>query len=178
MREVLYEESANPSNLKTQKIAYSIYNALMWLMIAASFFTFIIWLYTGILFLLIFTVVSAIVFKLIKSKIYYCIDCIFVSGSTRIVKVVNFKKRKKIIVFEANEVVQVGKMTSESYLKVEKTPNIKKIYGTPNKYIDDGFYVYLVQNGQPYLLILECKETYLQHLVAFAGRQVIEKDYK
>ena len=178
MREVLYEESANPSNLKAQKITYTIYHVLMWVMTVSSFLTFIIWFYSGFLAPFIFTVISAIVFKLIKVRIYYCVDCIFVSGSTRIIKVVNFKKRKKIIIFDANEVVQVGKMTSDSFERVSSTPNIKKIYGTPNKYIDDGFYVYLVQNGQPYLLILECKETYLQHLVAFAGRQVIEKDYK
>lgn len=178
MREVLYEESANPSNLKSQKTVYVIYSALMWTMIVASIFTFILWFFFGVWFPLIFTVLSAVLLGFVKSRIYYCVDCIFVSGSTRIVKVVNFKKRKKILIFEANEVVQVGKMTSESYNKVEHVPNIKKVYGTPNKYIDDGFYVHLVQNGQPYLLILECKETYLQHLVAFAGRQVIEKDYK
>ncbi|MBR2337691.1 MAG: hypothetical protein IKA61_07100 [Clostridia bacterium] len=178
MREVLYEESANPDNLKAQKIAYFIYTAFMWIMIILAVISFMIFFFTNIFGPLVFTVLSAILFAFIKSKIYYCVDCIFVSGSTRIVKVVNFKKRKKIIIFEANEVVQVGKMTSNSYEKLAKTPNIKKIYGTPNKYIDDGFYVHLVQNNQAYLVILQCKETYLQHLVAFTGRQVIERDYK
>ena len=103
---------------------------------------------------------------------------IFVSGSTRVVKVINYKKRKKIIIFEAKDVIQVGKITSESFAKVYATPNIKKLYATPNRYLENGFYVYLKQDGQDYVVIFECKETYLQHLVAFTGRQVIEKDYK
>ena len=41
MREVLYEESANPSNLKTQKFFYTLYTAFMWFMIIAAFFCFI-----------------------------------------------------------------------------------------------------------------------------------------
>ncbi len=180
MKEVLYEESANPSNLKTQKLIYNIYTGLMWLMICLAIFTFIFFTMLPSLFWfpLVFTILSAILFAFLRTKIYYCVDCVFVTGSTRIVKVINYKRRKKIIVFEANEVVQVGKITSNSYEKLTNMNNIKKIYGTPNKYIDDGFYVHLVQNGQAYLLILECKETYLQHLVAFTGRQVIEKDYK
>ena len=180
MREVLYEESANPSNLKTQKIFYCLYTGFMWFMIVLAFFCFIFFTMVPQLFWfpLVFTIASAILSAVLRTKIYYCIDCIFVSGSTRIVKVVNFKKRKKVIVFEANEVMQVGKMTSDSYEKLATMTSIKKVYCTPNKYIDDGFYVHIIQNNQAYLLILECKETYLQHLVSFAGRQVIEKDYK
>ena len=180
MREVLYEESANPVNLKTQKFFYSMYTTLMWVSIIVSFFFFILFTMIPALFwfLLAMSVISSILFGFFRTKIYYCVDCIFVSGSTRIVKVVNYKKRRKVIVFDASEVVQVGKMTSDSYKKLETLANVKKIYGTPNKFINDGFYVHLIQNNQPYILILECQETYLQHLVSFAGRQVIERDYK
>ena len=178
MREVLYEESAVPSNEKTQKVVYTIYTVLMWVMLIATVFTFTLWFMFAFWFPFIFTLTSTIAFAIVKSKIYYCVDCIFVSGSTRIVKVINYKRRKKIIVFDSSEVIQVGKLTSGSFNKLSSMPNIKRIYGTPNKYIDDGFYVYLKQNSQDYLLILECKETYLQHLVAYTGRQVIEKDYK
>ena len=178
MREVLYEESANPSNLKTQKTMYVIYNVLMWFFIVLSVIVLYLYFFVNMLPFLILTVSSAILFGIFKTKFYYCVDCIFVSGQTRIVKVINYKKRKKLIVFDASEVVQVGKITSNSFERVLSTPNIKKIFATPNKYTENGFYVHLVQNGQPYLVILECKETYLQHLVAFTGRQVIEKDYK
>ena len=178
MREVYYEESANPSNLGLQKVLYILYTVLMWVSIGASVFILYIMLFFGFDLLIILTVGSAIIFGIVKTKLYYCVDLIFVSGSTRIIKVQNFKKRKKIIVFEAKEVVQVGKITSQSFQKVSEMPNIKKIYATPNKDIEEGFYVQVLQNGQQHLIILECKETYLQYLVAETGRQVIEKDYK
>lgn len=179
MREILYEESANPDNLKLQKIIYIVYTVVLWALILSSGFVFFVEFFiTGFDFLLLFLVPPAILFWFVRSKIYYCVDTIFVSGSTRIVKVVNFKRRKKVIIFDSKEVIQVGKITSDSFEKVAKTPGIKKVYATPNKYITQGYYVYLNQNGQAYLVILECKETYLQHLVSFTGRQVIERDYK
>lgn len=179
MREVLYEESANPSNLKTQKIIYIVYSIFLWALIISSLFVFFVEFFiTGFDFLLLFLVPPAILFWFIRSKIYYCVDLIFVSGSTRVVKVVNYKKRKKVIIFDSKEVLQVGKITSASFEKVWNTPNIKKVYATPNKYLEQGYYVYLNQNGQPYVVILECKEDYLLHLVSFTGKQVVEKDYK
>ncbi|MBQ7374266.1 MAG: hypothetical protein IJW64_06900 [Clostridia bacterium] len=179
MREVLYEESANPNNLKLQKVIYVIYSVLFWALTIFSCFVFFTEFFiTDFDFLLVFLVPTAFLFWFIRSKIYYCVDTIFVSGSTRIVKVINYKRRKKIIIFEAKEVLQVGKITSDSFEKVLATPGVKKVYATPNKYIDEGFYVFLNQNGQHYVVILECKEDYLSHLVNFTGRQVIEKDYK
>ena len=179
MREVLYEESANPDNLKLQKVIYAIYSVVFWFLVIASCFVFFIEAFiTGFDLLLLFLVPPAVLFGFIRTKIYYCVDTIFVSGSTRVIKVVNYKRRKKVIIFDAKEVIQVGKITSESFLKILATPNLKKVYATPNKYLDEGFYVYLNQNGQSYVVILECKETYLLHLVSFTGRQVIEKDYK
>ena len=179
MRDVLYEESAQPSNLKMQKILYTIYSVLMWISIVATFLVFFVeFFFVGFDLLIVFLILTWFIFAFIRTRFYYCVDCIFVSGSTRIIKVVNYKRRKKLIIFDYNEVVQVGKITSESFEKVLRTPNIKKVYATPNKILEEGFYVQLVQNGQPYVVILECKETYLQHLVSYTSRQVIEKDYK
>ena len=179
MREVLYEESANPSNLKAQKAMYLIYSVFMWLSIfIGAIFFYLALFFNGFLILLALTVLSAVLFGVFRTKFFYCVDCIFVSGQTRIIKVVNYKKRKKIIIFDASEVVQVGKITSNSFERIWSTPNVKKIYGTPNKYAEEGFYVLVNQDGQQYLVILECKETYLSHLVSYTGRQVIEKDYK
>lgn len=178
MREVLYEESANPSNLKMQKTLYMIYSVIMWISIALSVLVLMVELFVGFDLMILLTLTSAITFGIVRTKFYYCVDCTFISGTTRIVKVINYKRRKKMIFFEANEVVQVGKTTSNSFEKLFNAPGVKKIFATPNKYPEEGFYVYLTQSGQNYLVILECKETYLQHLVSYAGRQVIEKDYK
>ena len=179
MREVLYEESANPSNFKMQKAIYVLYSVLFWSLLVFTCFVFFVEAFiSGFDFLLLFLIPPTFLFWFVRSKIYYCVDLIFVNGSTRVVKVINFKRRKKVIIFESKEVIQVGKITSDSFEKVLATPNVKRLYATPNKYITEGFYVFLTQNGQQYVVILECKETYLLHLVNFAGRQVVEKDYK
>lgn len=178
MNDVFYEESANPTNLKLQKVLYIIYTVLMWISIGASVFILYVMLFVGFDLTIILSVGSAILFGIIKTKFYYCVDLTYVNGSTRIIKVQNYKKRKKLIMFESNEVVQVGKITSESFEKVSAIANIKVIYATPNKDLTEGFYVQVLQNGQQHLVILECKETYLQYLVAKTGKQVVEKDYK
>ena len=181
MNEILYEECAEPKKIKTQKAFYVIYTVLMWTMIVFSILLICFLGYSNFLSslpLLIVSIGSALLFALARTKIYYCVDCIFVSGSTRIIKVVNYKKRKKEIIYEAKEVEQLGKLGSETFEKWYNTPNIKKIYATPNKYIENGYYVVVSQNGNKYLIMLECKENYLQYLVSYTGKQVIEKDYK
>lgn len=180
MREVLYEESANPSNLKFQKIIYIVYQIIIYFNIVLGLFFIISGFYisTPILVFGVMCFITVALFMFLKTKIYYCVDCIFVSGSTRIIKVVNYKRRKKLIVFEADEVVQIGRINSESFERVVSTPGIKKVFATPNKYLEEGFYVQVNQNGVNYVVLLECKEDYLKNLVLFTGRKVIEKDYK
>ena len=179
MNEVLYEESAQPKNLKAQKTFYVIYSVLGWLAAAAAVFFLIFSL--GNLYalpLIALLAISSFLFFFFRTKIYYCIDCIFVSGSTRIIKVINYKRRKRILVFEAKEVEQVGKIGSETFEKWYSSPGVKKIYATPNKYLENGYYVVATVNGVRYLVMFECKEEYLVNLVNFTGKSVIEKDYK
>lgn len=180
MNEILYEESVEPKNLKMQKTFYTVYSILMWISIAVSIVLVCFGglIFTPFLVLLILFVISAIIFAFVRTRVYYCVDYTFVSGSTRIIKVVNYKRRKKVLVFDAKEVDTVGKVGSETFEKLFKTPNLKKVYATPNSSFDDAYYVFLTQNGVKYMVIMECKETYLSHLVSFAGRNVVEKDYK
>lgn len=181
MREVLYEESINPTNVgfrKTISICYKIIKIIT-VIVGAIF------LYIGIMMLDLFSAIfalilfgSAFLFGFLQRRIYYCVDCIFVSGSTRLIRVVNYKARRKIIVYEYDEVEQVGRTSSESFEKLYLDKNVRKIFATPNKYAENSFYVYLKQNGENILVIMDCKEDYLKNLVAFAGRKIIEKDYQ
>lgn len=176
MKEVLYEESANPINLKFQKIIFIIYTVLIWIFGILDFI--VIFFFTTDWISIIFLTLSGVAFWFLRRKIYYCVDLVFVTGQTRIIKVIHYKFRRKMMVFDYSDVVQVGKIGSESFEKLYSTPKLKKIYATPNKYISEGYYVYLAQDGVNYLVILECKEDYLINLVNFAGRKIIEKDYK
>lgn len=181
MKEVLYEESANPSNLKFQKVIFIIYTVLIWLFgildVLVLFFFPTNYVVDMIVTLVFFTG-SGVLFWFLRRKIYYCVDLVFVTGQTRIIKVIHFKFRKRIIFFDYNEVIQVGRIGSESFEKIYSVPKLKKVYATPNRYIENGFYVYLSQDGTETLVLLECKEDYLVNLVNFAGRKIIEKDYK
>ena len=89
MNEVLYEESAEPKNLKTQKAFYVVYSVFGWLTaIAAAFFLIFSFAdFLSTLPLIALFAISSFLFFFFRTKIYYCVDCIFVSGSTRIVKV-------------------------------------------------------------------------------------------
>ncbi len=176
MKEVLYEESANPLNLKFQKTMYIVYTVVLWIFGILDFLVLIF--NTPDFISLIFLTLSCVGFWFLRRKIYYCVDLIFVTGQTRIIKVIHYKFRRKMLVFDYNEVIQVGRVGSESFEKLYATPKLKKIYATPNKYFAEGFYVYLSQDGNDYLVLLECKEDYLINLVNFAGRKIIEKDYK
>ncbi len=181
MKEVLYEESANPVNLKFQKVIYIIYTVLIWMFGVFDVLTLFFYptqYWVGMIFSLVFCTGSGVIFWFLRRKIYYCVDLVFVTGQTRIIKVIHYKFRRKMMVFDYNDVVQVGKIGSESFEKLYATPKLKKVYATPNKYIAEGYYVYLAQDGVNYLVILECKEDYLVNLVNFAGRKIIEKDYK
>ena len=102
MREVLYEESAQPINFKMQKTLYVVYSVLMWICLFASIFLFMIELFIGFDLMLVFTVLTTVLFAFLRTRFYYCVDCIFVSGSTRIIKVVNYKRRKKLIIFKTS----------------------------------------------------------------------------
>lgn len=176
MKEVLYEESANPVNLKFQKVIFVIYTVLIWIFGILDFV--VIFFFTADWLSIIFLTLSLVAFWILRRKIYYCVDLVFITGQTRIIKVVNYKFRRKMMVFDYVDVIQVGKIGSESFEKIYATPKLKKVYATPNKYISEGYYVYLAQEGVNYLVILECKEDYLINLVNFAGRKIIEKDYK
>lgn len=179
-REVRYEESINPDNLNFQKVLYYIYQGIFVVNMAVFVISLILGLtlYLPFLIVAIFFGLTSFLLWYLKTKIYYCVDCIFVSGSTRLVKVVNYKRRKKIIIFEAEEVQTVGKAGSDTYNEIIERNKVKKVYATPNKYAENAFYVYLIQGGVKYLVVMDCTEEYLKNLIVFTGKKVIEKDYK
>ena len=178
MRDVLYEESIIPKNLKLQKTVYIIYTVfeVICIIIAAISLFFMLYFSWSFLIFVIFFALSATLFGFVKRKIYYCVDCTFVTGSTRLVKVVNFKRRKKLLIFEANEVQKIGVFGSDSSQKIYLDKSVKKIYATPNKSAEQLFYIFVYQSGLKYMVIMDCTQNYIDNLTAFTGKQIIEKD--
>ena len=64
MREVLYEESANPYNLKTQKILYIVYTVfiVMTTVFAALFFLLAFYVHASFLIFMAFAILSDVLF--------------------------------------------------------------------------------------------------------------------
>jgi len=189
MNEVYYEETSFPYDYDKQKILLIVCKvAIGFTILMGMFFTLVLllspienggWiapaLSVGMSILLI------VGLCLVKSRLYSCYDFIFVTGDIRIVKVVNTKKRKRIIVFDSSDVFQVGRFDSETYNKHRSAPGVKVIYAPTNKYeVEDKpkYYIGATVDGVKYLVVLECTEKFLVHVLQFAGKQVLEKEFK
>ena len=98
MKEVLYEESATPKNLKFQKIIFIVYTVLIWIFGIIDVLTLLFYpaaYWVGMIVTLVFFTGSGVGFWFLRKQIYYCVDLVFVTGQTRIIKVVHFKFRRK-----------------------------------------------------------------------------------
>lgn len=189
MNDILYEETATPYDYSRQKIFYVACKVAMILMlVTAAFFILITLLsssedgqYVFPLILAAWFVLLAVLAWIIRSRLYNCFDFIFVSGEVRIIKVVNTKKRKKMLVFDSKDVFRIGRFGSETYEALAKTPDIKKIFAPSNKTEYEGkpkYYFGTVSGGMKYLVVLECSETLIKHILQFSGRAVLEKEFR
>ena len=129
--------------------------------------------------IVVWNVLMIVVLMLVKRKLYCCYDYIFVTGDIRIIKVVNTKKRKKMLIMDSKNVFQVGKFESDTYEKHAKAPGAKVVFAPNNKYEADKpkYYIAGVVEGVKYVLVLECTEKFLVHVLQFAGKHVLEKDF-
>ncbi len=174
MKDLFYEESIDSTNLKMQKVFYQLSNIFLGCFIALFIFSFF---FFDLIFSL-FTLLCTFLFCLIRRKVYYCVDLSFVDGTTKLVKVIHYKRRKKILFFNNEDIEKIGKITSETFNKLYSKKDYKLIYATPNRSFDDGFYIKVKSSGENYLVLIDCKEEYLENLVAYSGKRILEEDYK
>ena len=178
MREVLYEESIEPENLNFKKTISLVFKIVKIIDVVVSVIFLYFALITTDLFCLILGLIfiaSAFGFGYLQRRIYYCVDCIFVSGSTRLIKVINYKIRKPILIFDYDKVEIVGKTNGEAFDRLYLDKTVKKVFATPNKYAENSYYVFLKQDGEKYLVIMDCKDGYIKNLIAFTGNRVLER---
>lgn len=190
MNEVLYEETAFPVGYAKQKIYLIICKVVTWLFfLTAAFFVFLAIYFTPVtdgmiivpLIFAVWFVLAGVLFIWLRKKFYNCYDFIFISGEVRIIKVINTKKRKRILIFDSKDVIQVGRYGSESFEKLAKSPDMKRLYVPSNKTEYEGkpkYYIGVYVDGVKYLLVLECTEKLLKHILQFAGKPVLEKEFK
>jgi hypothetical protein len=188
MNEVYYEETAFPYDYKKQKALLVICRVFITIfMITGIFFAlmtinFIPLGIEGFLFPLIVTiwcVLTLVLMYYVKAKLYNCYDYIFVTGDVRIIKVVNTKKRKKLVVFDSKDVFQVGRFESETYEKHKNAPGVKVVFAPTNKYVADKpkYYIGATVDGVKHLIVLECTEKFLYYVLQFSGKHLLEKEF-
>ena len=117
----------------------------------------------------------------IKNTMFVDYDYTYVSGSIRISKVIRRIKRKNILKFETSDIVQMGKYGSETYLKIEKMPGVKKMILTGNQTPSEGndfFYLQVNTEGVNKLLVFDCSEKFMATILRYSNKTILEKDYK
>ena len=183
MRDEFYESSVAPERLSTQKTLLIVYNLFFVFTIIAFVIMLYLWLITfDTGFVLLFG--SALLFGVglyfLKRKLCTFFDYTYISGEIRIIKLINGKVRKKFLIYDAKDVVQVGKVSSTSFIELKASGQYKLKIATPNGLGADNqlYYMAIKKEGEQLLVVLECEEKFLAYVVSYRGKSIIEKDYK
>lgn len=91
---------------------------------------------------------------LVRSNLEY--DYLLNGDVFRIVKVINRKKRKKLIEISVASFESIGRVTSENYDRYAASREIKKIFAICNLEEEDKlFYIYFIKDGVKSLLHIQ-----------------------
>ena len=192
MQEVFYEESAMVQSSGPAKTRYYIVKtfsvisyviATVWGIIAVMLFPTQGNVLLNILFAALpFAVflASGIILGKIKDKLYVDYDYTFVSGSIRFSRVIKNVKRKNILQFETSSIEKLGRYGSDTFERYMIMPDKKKVVLTSNIEPEDGkgfYYIVANVNGQKYIFVLECSETFISYVIRYSNRTVIEDGF-
>lgn len=121
----------------------------------------------------------AFIFYRWKSRTNVSYDYTFVTGELRISRVININKRKLMTRFDVADILQIGDVDSPSYDRFKADPSVKTVLCTSNEESQEGkFFMYILigDNGKK-LYVLECREDLLVHIMRFAKRTALDRDY-
>lgn len=123
---------------------------------------------------------GAVCLFLLKKRVNINYDYTFVSGELRIVKVFNVNKRKLVTRIEAENILQLGDIETESYTRLASDPMNKQVICTPNDTPREGKFFLYAHVSEPIgkrLYILECREELLVNILHFVKRGTLASDY-
>ena len=118
-------------------------------------------------------------FSYVKGLCNVSYDYVFVSGELRISKVFNLNKRKLITIIDSNDVLQIGRVDSNSFERLSADSSIRQVVCTPNRETTEGkdfIYILAAQNGKQ-LYIIECRELLVAYMLKFLKRTTLADDY-
>lgn len=192
MREIFYEESS--SQIKSKSIKLKYYGctllafalfvfAFFWLIGNFSSIDFSAKLVNSLLFIVlpcVLLVVSGIFLIKLSSNIGVDYDYTFVTGSIRVAKVIMDSKRVPIISFETSNIEKIGKVESQTYKKLTMDNFIKIEELTAKTFADANksfFYFLINHEGEKKILIFECTDLFVKHIISFANKHLLEEDF-
>lgn len=190
MQEIFYEETALTVNAKSSKTKYTVFN-IIFVIACISAGIWFLWTIFDVFFTENANIVFSLLFSLLPTTIFvaiavfaaklrdgsYCdYDYTYVTGSIRISKVINNKKRSFVIKFDVRDVEMMGRYDSPTY---QKYSNITKpTILTSNEQPDQGkaFFYIVVNCPEKKLLVLECTETFIANILKETGVRTLEKE--
>ncbi len=196
MRESFYEESAVSSNGRTEAKFYTAFHVVSIILLIPVFFQaffsyayiseqvqnfrdgnitslgLIVFIAGWIVILLLF-IALFLFFFLWKRRFNVSYDYVFVEDELRVSKVFNGKKRKFLKKFDADHILQIGWVESESFGRVSSGYAKRDIVLlSPNKTPQEGKEFYYILYTAPYekkIYIFEARQEFLECLVPAVG---------
>jgi hypothetical protein len=191
MQELFYEESITTTNLSQVKVKYyivkviAIISLIIGVLVTFFFFMFVdlsnIFQVVFFAIILVGSYLLGFIYLRKKDSFLLDFDYTFVSGSVRISKVLNNKRRKQVISFNTSDILKIGKFESKTYEGIAKDTLNKKIIVTPNQTAAEGrdfYYIHFSSKGIKYLIVLECSELFMYNVLKFSSKTVLESDFK
>ena len=199
MQEIFYEESVDTHNQASAKRRFMVYRIFSVVSFVFAVFAFLTLFYglpidtdegftaPVIISLVVWLVLMAamialgIFFARKKHAFYLSYDYTFVSGDLRISKVFNNRRRKHLYNVSTDRIIRIGRVGSESYEKLKKSPDVKEDICTPNAEADDDkefFYIHAQTNVGKKILVLECRIQLIYTVIRFINRPgILEPEF-
>ena len=182
--DVFYEESSIAQNAKTGKTKYTVLTIISRVFLVLGIMFLIILLNMLPLWVLLLPLVIAFfatwfIIDRFKQRFNVSYDYAFVSGELRIARVINVNKRKLLVKINSEEIIQFGDVDNPSFERFRKDPMTKMVVCTSNETPSEGkFFMYILTTHEgKKLYVLECRETLLMHILQFAKREKLDRDY-
>lgn len=195
MKESFLEESSVNAKYKQDLLKYK----LLTLFAVLSFVCCVLWFFSYFLFFIehisgklwfyILILVTPIIILVtigclfLKTRNNFCVDYdyTFVSGTVKIAKVINNKKRKLLLKFETSDILKVGKIDSKFFEKILTTPLVSFCFYSANEEPDEGkdfYYFYISVNGEKKVVVIECSKKFFVNFFNYINKTIIDEEFK
>ena len=176
----IYEVSIKPEFEKKEKFYYIFFKTLRLTTIVLAVLCFILafWLDNRFWIILLILIFFAIILHLLQIKFYNFYDYTLVSDNLSITQVINNVKIRPLISFDFKNIVKIGTINGENYLKLKSNKEIKVIDTLGSNIYNVDYYVLVNKNGKEFLVLLKFDKVIMSSIVKSLTANVLDDDYK